>query len=285
MTPRTVTLDDLRQQHAAILLDAYGVLVDEEGALPGAAEAVSGLESDGVPWLVVTNDASRSEATNAARLQGLGLPVAAERILSSGALVAPWLRDHGLDRARCVVLGSDDAVAFVARSGAEIVPARADAEVEVVVLADDAGFPFLEGMNATLSLLVRAFDAGRRPALLLANPDLIYPGSQGRYGFTAGSMAVMLEAALALRFPELTPRFLPLGKPATLIFEEAFVRLGTRDAVMVGDQLHTDIAGAQAAGIASALCLTGVTARQAALDAERPPTYLLESIGPRAPGG
>jgi len=277
--PPTTTLRDLRDRHHALLLDAYGVLVDEDGALAGAAEAVASLERDGVPWLVVTNDASRSEETNAARLRGLGLDVPAARILSSGALVSPWLHAQGLERARCVVLGSDDAVAFVTRGGAEVLPPNTDAAIDAVVLADDAGFPFLETMNATLSLLMRAFDAGRPPALLLANPDVIFPAAGGRYGFTAGAMAVMLEAALALRFPDLAPRFEPLGKPSPRIFEAAFARLGTREAVMIGDQLHTDIAGAHAAGIASALCLTGVTSMQTVARSLVKPTYLLPAIG------
>jgi HAD superfamily hydrolase (TIGR01450 family) len=277
--PPTTSLAQLRARYSALLLDAYGVLVDEDGALPGAAEAVAALERDAVPWLVVTNDASRSEATNAARLRSLGLDVPPARILSSGALVTPWLREHGLGGARCTVLGSDEAVRFVARDGHEIVPVRADAVVDAIVLADDAGFPFLETMNAALSLLMRAFDAGRPPALLLANPDVIFPAAGGRYGFTAGAMAVMLESALALRFPELAPRFIPLGKPSPRIFDEAFARLGTRDAVMVGDQLHTDIAGAHAVRIASALCLTGVTSTDTVARSAVQPTYILPSIG------
>ncbi|MFN3143929.1 MAG: HAD-IA family hydrolase [Paracoccaceae bacterium] len=52
----------------------------------------------------------------------------------------------------------------------------------------------------------------------------------------------------------ITPEF--FGKPFRNIFDIAFERVGNVDrdrVVMVGDSLHTDILGAQSAGIASAL--------------------------------
>ncbi len=278
MAPMTLTFDALRARHRALLLDAYGVLVDSEGALPGAVDAVTALERDGQPWLLVTNDASRSPETNARRLQGFGIPVTPERVLSSGALLAPWFQRNGLAGSRCVVLGSPDSHDYVRAAGCELVAPRHDAEVEAVVVADDSGFPFKETMNAVLSLVLRAVERGSPPALVLANPDLIYPAGEGRYGFTAGSMAAMIEGALSLRFPEHPPRFTPLGKPAPVIFEEALAKLGTRDAVMVGDQLHTDIAGANGVGIASALVLSGVTTRAAAARSSTAPTYLIEGL-------
>lgn len=278
MAPPTLTFDALRARHRALLIDAYGVLVDSEGALPGAVDAITALERDGQPWLLVTNDASRSPETNARRLQGFGIPVEPERVLSSGALLAPWFAREGLVGARCVVLGSPDSHDYVLAAGGVIVAPRHDAEVEAVVIADDSGFAFKETMNAVLSLIVRAFERGAPPALVLANPDLIYPAGAGRYGFTAGTMAAMIEGALAVRFPEHPPRFTPLGKPSPVIFEEALARFGTRDAVMVGDQLHTDVAGANGVGIASALLLSGVTTREAALRSSTVPTYLVERL-------
>lgn len=75
---------------------------------------------------------------------------------------------------------------------------------------------------------------------------------------------------------------LPLvaGKPEVAIFEEAFERFGTRDAVMLGDRLDTDILGANRAGIRSVLVLTGIDrAKQVlAASAQERPTYILEDL-------
>ena len=40
----------------------------------------------------------------------------------------------------------------------------------------DSGTPFVDGIELAFSAVVRAIEAGRRPALVLPNPDLIYPG-------------------------------------------------------------------------------------------------------------
>lgn len=279
MTIPTLTLADLRTRHRAFLIDAYGVLVDGGAAIPGAAEAIASLERDGVPWLLLTNDASRLPETNARRLQGLGIPVPAEKVFSSGSLLAPHFAAHGLQGARCVVLGSPDSHAYVRAAGGEIVPASPHDLADVVVVADDSGYPFVETVDAVLSMLLRACERGRLPALLLPNPDLIYPARGGNYGFTAGTIAAMFENALALTHPALGARFVRLGKPSRTIFDAALARLGTRDAVMLGDQLHTDIAGAHNAGIPSALVLTGLSTRASLQHVDFAPTYLMERLG------
>ena len=69
------------------------------------------------------------------------------------------------------------------------------------------------GIEHALSAIVRAVAAGRRPVLVLPNPDLIYPKGGGELGFTAGSIALLLEAALARRFPGHELVFEHLGKP------------------------------------------------------------------------
>lgn len=275
-----LTFDEARARHAALLIDAYGVLVDGGGALPGAAEAIAALERDGVPWLLLTNDASRLPSRNAARLQSLGIPVRADRVLSSGMLLAPAFRALGLQGARCVVLGSPDSQTYVQEAGGELTPATEAETCDAVVIADDSGFDFLPTMEAVLTGLMRAVERGRPPALLLPNPDLIYPARGGAYGFTAGSLAAMLEGALTLRFADQAPRFTHLGKPAAMIFEAALARLGTRDALMLGDQLHTDIAGAAGVGIPSALLLTGLTTQDALRRSEIRPTYVIARLDP-----
>jgi ribonucleotide monophosphatase NagD (HAD superfamily) len=48
---------------------------------------------------------------------------------------------------------------------------------------------------------------------------------------------------------------------------------------MLGDQLHTDIAGAAGVGIPSALLLTGLTTQNALQRSEIRPTYVIERLG------
>lgn len=273
------SLLDVMGPYDGVMLDAYGVLNDARGALPGAAALIARLRDDERPFAVVTNDASRLPETCARRFASMGLAIAADRIVTSGSLLAPWLRDRGLDRARVMVVGTDDSRAYVAAAGATLAPLDERAEIDVLAVCDDAGFPFLEGIEAALNAASRALDAGRALALVLPNPDLVYPKGGGGFGFTAGAIALLIEAALERRHPG-APRFAHLGKPERLLFDAGAALFATRDLLMVGDQLETDIAGARAAGIDCAL-LSGVSRWPAGGSTSGiAPTYLLATIEP-----
>ena len=258
-----------------LLLDAYGVLVNSAGALPGAADFIALLNRRAKPYYIVTNDASKLPATAARRYQGYGLPIDEARLITSGQLLGDHFAREGLTGARCVVLGPADSVTYVERAGGRPVPPGE--EFDVLVVADESGFAFLETVDAVLSALFRAFDAGRRVHLVCPNPDLVYPSARG-FGIASGSVAGMLEAALALRYPRRGLRFARLGKPYPALFAEAFRRSGTRDMVMVGDQLETDIRGARAFGLDTVLIMTGVSEEIAGIAEEVRPTYLLPSL-------
>lgn len=266
MVPEPIRTLDLLDRYAGVLLDVYGVLFDARGPLPGAAELLAELERRGTPYRIVTNDASRSQATYAARFARHDIAIAPERFVSSGSLLPDYFRTHRLQGARTLVLGTADSIAFVRDGGGEPISFSRDSVcftnelIEAVAVCDDDGFDFLKGLELALSSIVRAVEAGLPPALILPNPDLVYPKGGGELGFTAGAIALLLEAALARRFPAMALRFVHLGKPEPLLFATAAQQLGLEPArlVMIGDQLETDIAGARAAGCACAL-LGGVS--------------------------
>jgi HAD superfamily hydrolase (TIGR01450 family) len=275
-----VTLRELISRYDALLFDAYGVLVHAAGALPGAAEAISALVREGIPFVVVTNDASRSPARAAQRLVRLGMPVTPAQILSSGMLIGPALIEHGLSEGRVVVIGTGDSAQYVREIGATVIEPHAAVDADAIVLADEGGFELLSALDDVLSGVVARCEQGRAPMLLLANPDLVYPAGNGSYGLTAGSLAAMLERALVQLLGDAAPRFEVLGKPAARHFEAALQVVGTRKAVMLGDTLHTDIAGARGVGIDSVLLLTGVTTEaQAVAAGAHGPTYLMRGLG------
>jgi len=269
---------ELVGDYDAVLVDAYGVLNDSAHALPGAAEFLALLRERAVDHYVVTNDASRLPATIAARLAGLGLgTLAAEQIITSGALLAPYFADNNLAGARCMVLGPADSEAYVRSAGGQVVAIATDTVCDAVVVCDEAGYPFLHTVEHVLSALFRMIDRGDDVALVMPNPDLIYPKPGGAFGFTSGGAALLLEAGLARRYPKRKLRFARLGKPFPHIFVEATRRAGSDRLLMIGDQLETDIAGARAAGIDAVLLRTGVTNWEEA-DESIAPTYVIDRL-------
>lgn len=275
VVPRPATVAELIATYDGILLDAYGVLVDAAGALPGARELCTTMVDRGIRFAVVTNDASRSQATYVRRFTKLGLTIAADQIITAGSLLPAYFQTRGLAGARTLVLGTADSHAFVVEGGGIPVALTPGIEIDAVAICDDAGTPFLDGIELALSAIIRAVEAGRRPALVLPNPDLVYPKGGGELGFTAGAMALLVEAALARRFPDHPLVFDRLGKPGPELFLAGKQRLGVERVVMIGDQLETDIAGARAAGLDAAL-LAGISRwnPRAAIA----PTYLLADL-------
>ena len=238
-----ITIAELGERYDAILFDAYGVLVHSTGAMPGACDTIATLNQTGKAYAIITNDASKHPDAAAQRYRGFGLDISTDRILSSGLLLRRYFAKHGLLDATCAVLGTAGSRYFVEQAGGMVVPATED--FDVLVIGDENGYPFVETVDAALSTVFRAVDGGRQVHLVLPNPDLIYPHGHGGFGIAAGSVALVIEAALRRRYPlrdDLV--FDRLGKPHPELYESAIELLGSRNAVMIGDQLETDIAGA-----------------------------------------
>lgn len=270
--PVRTTIPDLLDAYDALLVDAYGVLNDAGGALPGAAAFVAELARRGTPWVLLTNDSSRTPATIAARLTRFGIPVREDQVVSSGLLLAR----AGLAGKRTICLGTPDSHTMARAAGAVLVEPRG-ATPEAIVVADDSGYDFLDAIEATIAAAVRALDARIPLDLLLPNPDLLYPKPGGEMGLTAGAVALLIEAALERLRPG-APRFTPLGKPHRPLYDEARQRLPAGRLLAIGDQLETDVAGALGADIDVAFVEGGVDAWRPGV--EPAPTWLISSIAP-----
>ncbi|MBP9087724.1 MAG: HAD hydrolase-like protein [Kofleriaceae bacterium] len=274
--PREISMRELLNEYTSVLLDAYGVLVNADGALPHAVALIDELNRTATPYCIVTNDASRSPATCAARFAALGLAIPAACITTAGDLIADYFATHRLAGARTLVLGTDDSRDYIRHTDGEIVPIAPGLDVDVIAVCDDAGFPFLAGAEIALSAAIRSLDAGRPVHLLLPNPDIVYPKSTTEMGFTAGAIALMIETALARRYPQSPPQFARLGKPAPALLRRGAARIGGRP-IMIGDQLETDIAAACAATIPCAL-IAGVSRWSAQRTDGMVPNYGLGSL-------
>ena len=276
MAPHT-TLGVLIERFEAIVFDSDGVLTRWPSAIPHAPEAIAHLNLLWKPYFVLTNDSSALPETRAARYGKLGLEIDASRIVTSGMLLQSYFRERSLSGARCVVLGTEDSAEYARRAGARVVNFEED--FDVLVVGDQDGYPFLESADQVLSSLFRSIDRGATPFLALPNPDLVYPVGGG-FGFTSGTVAQMFEAALAQRYPDRPDlKFTRLGKPHPAMFEEVIRRCGTRNIVMIGDTPATDIRGANAVGIASALVDTGMAVPDlSALPESDVPTYRMRSL-------
>jgi 4-nitrophenyl phosphatase len=136
---------------------------------------------------------------------------------------------------------------------------------EFVVVGLDLDFTYYKGRAAARAILGGATFVG-------TNGDALRPAEEG----------VEPEAGAILAFLEIATGIAPIivGKPGPLMFEMALERLGVHpgESLVVGDNLHTDVAGAKAAGIDSVLVMNGVTSAHALAAHPQKPTWAISSL-------
>src|SRR5258708_7051699 len=90
-----------------VLLDIDGVLHVSMSPLPGAAETLRWLGQNGYRFGFVTNTTIYSRITLARLLQGIGLQIAPEQLLTAPVATANYLRQHYSGK-RCWLLSKGD---------------------------------------------------------------------------------------------------------------------------------------------------------------------------------
>jgi len=226
-----------------LLFDMDGVLYNSDQPIAGAAESIRWVRQRGIPHLFVTNTSSRGRAALLAKLEHFGIPAEAAQILTPGVAAAAWLRRQP---AGPVALFLRPA----ARAEFEGLPWLAeDAEIGAAyVVVGDLGEAW------DFRTLNRAF------RLLHHNPEscLIALGMT-RYWQTPQGLSLDVAPFVAALEHATGRQATVLGKPSAAFFHAAVEQLGVpaETLVMVGDDIHADIAGAQAAGLRTLLVRTG----------------------------
>ncbi|MBF0315438.1 MAG: HAD-IIA family hydrolase [Oligoflexia bacterium] len=266
---------DLLSRYHTILLDAFGVITNTEGAIPGAIEFIDHLNASHTPYFILTNGASKLPKSMSAFFKKRGLNIPEQNIITSGSLLKSYF-DH-LDASekyplRALVIGTPESSEYAKLAGATIAPPQAPPEeIDAILICDEDDKNFIPTIDHALSTMIYRLEHNLPLKLVLSNPDTYYPRGENYYGITSGAIAAILESIIRERYHGLItnilpPSFVNLGKPQSMIFIEAFRRLGLdpmlasdkQKVVMVGDQLKTDILGANNFGIDSALVGTGV---------------------------
>jgi glycerol 3-phosphatase-2 len=250
-----MSISPLLQAYRNVLLDLDGCVWVSNTVIPGAPEAVAELRAAGRGLAFVTNDSGRSPEEYVRKLWSMGIQASLEEVVTVGAAIQFALAGR-LPGATAYVIGSEAIFRHVVESGHRIVNGTDQArQADVVVVAGHKKFDFAELRDATQAVLGGA-------EMIAAGRDRTFPTSDGIWPGT-GAIVAALEFAT-----EREARI--VGKPDELIFRTALDRLGEGRALMVGDRLDSDLAGAAAAEIDGAIVLTGVTSREQAEAATEP---------------
>ncbi|MBN9185608.1 HAD-IIA family hydrolase [Microbacterium sp.] len=253
-----------------VLSDLDGVVYAGSGALPHAVESLLRASVGGRRLGYITNNASRTDAAVAAHLRELGLAETRPGdVVTSPQAAMRLLRERVPAGATVLVVGGEGLVVEVEKAGFGVTRSADDAPSAVVQgFAPEVGWTDLAEAAYALKL---PEEQGGIP-WIATNTDWTIPQSRG-IAPGNGTLVSAVHTAVG-RLATVA------GKPETPIFEEAVARFGSRHPLFLGDRLDTDIAGAQAAGIPSALVLTGIDRPKHVLAAPPTsrPTYILGDL-------
>lgn len=262
----------LADKYDGWIFDVWGTIYDGGAVFPGARDVLENLGKRGVPVAIMSNSPRQTSVVEE-RLTGLGVPRDFYKVvITSGGEARRYLTE-GLDAFHAGL--GERVYTFAPERFGDILPGtrftlvdRLD-EADWILNAGPAGeFDQVEIYEDRL-----AEAAGRGLGMICANPDLaVY--DQGRLKMHAGSMAARYEAlGGSVRYH---------GKPHAPVFLRAAELMGVPGGrlIMVGDNRNTDIAGAEAAGMASLLLADGIhhqqLLRDGALDAAGLEAFLSE---------
>lgn len=227
-----------------VVCDMDGVLWHGEQPLPGLVDFFTAIRRQALPVALATNNSSKSGREYVDKLRRLGVDGIPETaVITSRTAMVDYLLLHYAPPCEVYVIGTSGLADAIREAGYRVGDAAS-----VVVVGIDLGISYDKLKRATL--LIRG-----GAAFLGTNGDASVPAAEGLVPGN-GAILAALEAATG-RAPVV------VGKPSPPMFDSALRVLGTAPArtLMVGDRLDTDIAGARASGLATALVLSGATSR------------------------
>lgn len=257
---RTKSFRSVVKNYKAVFFDAFGVLKNHQGLIPGIESTFKYLEKKGIPYYVLTNDSSRSPEDLSNWYQKRGMPsITTDKILSSGMLAMEFFKTKLTNGNAVAYLGTQGSAHYIETAGLKTLSIRdVDLDnlegIQSFAFLDDEGFDWNVDINKTINLLRK-----KNMSVVVANTDKNYPVNKNDIAVAVGGLADLVERIMG-------KKFIRFGKPDAQMFLLAYERamldipdIKRNEILMVGDTLFTDILGGNKFGLDTALVLSGNT--------------------------
>ena len=227
-----------------LIIDMDGVLYQGDRAMPMLPEFFCFLRERPIPFILATNNSTRTPQEYADKLAGMGVQVSPDEILVSGQATARFLAREYPRGTRVHVFGMPSLKQAMTDEGFIL----ADEDVQLVVASMDRAVTYEKLKRATL--LIRG---GAR--FIATNLDPTNPSEEGLVPGT-GAMIVALEAASGVKATA-------IGKPEPIMYQLAMEQMGAcpETTAAIGDRCDTDILGGKRAGLITLCVLSGSSDR------------------------
>ncbi|PNY18894.1 TIGR01457 family HAD-type hydrolase [Streptococcus parauberis] len=243
------------------LIDLDGTLYKGKDRIPAGERFIERLQDKGIPYLLVTNNTTRTpEMVQEMLANQFNIVTPLETIYTATMATVDYMNDMARGKTAYVIgeTGLKTAIAQAAYTEDVENPAY-------VVVGLDSKVTYDKLATATLAV--------QRGALFIGtNPDLNIPTERGLMP-GAGSLVALIEAATRIQ-----PVF--IGKPNAIIMNKALeiLNIDRKDALMVGDNYLTDIMAGIQNDVASLLVTTGFTAAEEVPTLPIQPSHVIASL-------
>ena len=223
----------------AFLIDLDGVLYVGKNPIPGVKECLQQMLDQGYDYRFVSNSTRRCKSSVADRLKGLGYDISEKQIFTPPLVAIEHMKKRGKDR--CYLLTTGDVYRDFENAGIEVCQDEADC----IIIGDAADDFTFERLNQALRMIMDGAE------ILALERDRYWMEPDGLV-LSAGPFVAALEYASGKK-AEL------MGKPSFQFFKMALddLKVSPEDAAMIGDDIETDVHGAQAMGMKGILVKTG----------------------------
>jgi HAD superfamily hydrolase (TIGR01458 family) len=227
----------IRPEVKGILFDMDGVVHIGDSPIHGAAETLRHLKAIGIPYRFLTNTTTKTVETLSQKMAGMGLPIEVAEIFTTHQVAVNYLRARGSPP--CFPVVASEALPLY-----DGFP-RSESAPEYIILGD------IED-RWSYALLNRLFNCIMDGATLLAL-------HKGRYWRTEEGLRMDIGVFVAGLEYTTGKEAVVLGKPSPTFFRIVMDDLAVHPdhVIMVGDDVESDIGGAQKIGMRGVLVKTG----------------------------
>lgn len=248
------------------ICDMDGVLYHGNKLLPGAAEFIKWLQVNKKKYLFLTNNSGMTPKELQQKLERLGVNVPEENFYTSALATAEFLKAQ-TPGCSAFVIGEAGLLNALYDAGITM----NDVNPEYVVVG--------EGRNYTFETITKATNLVLQGAKLIgANTDVSGPIENG-IAPACGALVAPIELATG-------KKAYFCGKPNPLMMRTGLKLLGchSKEAVIVGDRMDTDIIAGTESGVDTVMVLSGVSTRETVKTYAYQPTMILDNVGCIIPG-
>jgi 4-nitrophenyl phosphatase len=248
------------KNYKGYLIDLDGTMYKGTERIEAASDFVKQLRDNGIPYLFVTNNSSRTPAQVAEKLLDFDIPAEEKLVFTTSQATANYIFELKND-ASVYVIGEEGIRAAIEEKGLRLAGEKAD----FVVVGIDRSISYEKLTVACLAVRNGA-------TFISTNGDIAIPTERGLLPGN-GSLTSVITVSTQTK-----PIF--IGKPESIIMEQALKVLGTakEETLMVGDYYDTDILAGMNAGMDTLLVHTGVTTKELLAGYERMPTYTIDTL-------